>query len=136
MATSPAFRQQYLVHDTLSLRRGRGLRQSCFKTMLVGNQIAADGSFPQEMRRTKPYGYSLFNLEAMAMVCQILSTPEDNLWAFELPDGRGMRKAMEFMFPYILNKKSWPLKADVMYDGEWPMRQSSLLFAGLALGNS
>jgi hypothetical protein len=107
-----------------------------FKTMLVGNQIAADGSFPQEMRRTKPYGYSLFNLEAMATVCQILSTPEDNLWAFELPDGRSMRKAMEFMFPYILNKKSWPLKADVMYDVEWPMRQSSLLFAGLAFGKS
>jgi hypothetical protein len=107
-----------------------------FKTMLVANQIAADGSFPQEMRRTKPYGYSLFNLEAMATVCQILSTPEDNLWAFELPDGRGMHKAMEFMFPYILNKKSWPLKADVMYDAEWPMRQSSLLFAGLAFVNS
>src|SRR2546421_2300186 len=28
------------------------------------NQIAADGSFPQELRRTKPYGYSLFNLRS------------------------------------------------------------------------
>src|SRR5207253_4232271 len=85
--------------------------------------------------RTKPYGYSLFNLEAMATICQILSAPEDNLWSFALPDGRGMRKAMDYMSPYIRNKKSWPLKPDVMYDQEWPMRQSSLLFAGLALGN-
>ena len=103
-----------------------------FKTVLLPNQLAADGSFPQELRRTKPYGYSLFNLEAMAAVCQILSTPQDNLWTFELPDGRGMRKALSYMAPYIRDKKSWPLAKDVMYDDQWPMRQSSLFFAGLA----
>ena len=107
-----------------------------FKTVIVPNQIAADGSFPQELRRTKPYGYSLFNLEAMATVCQILSTPADNLWTFESPDGRSMRRAMEYMAPFIRDKKTWPLKPDVMYDSEWPMRQSSLLFAGLAFGRA
>ena len=105
-----------------------------FTTVLVPGQIAADGSFPQELRRTKPYGYSLFNLEAMAAICQILSTPEKNLWAFESSDGRGMRKAMEFMAPHIRDKRNWKLAADVMYDQYWPMRQSSLLFAGLAYG--
>lgn len=103
-----------------------------FREVLVPNQLAADGSFPEELRRTKPYGYSLFNLEALAAVCQILSTPRDDLWKFELPDGRGMRKALEYMAPFIRDKKRWPLKPDVMYDAEWPMRQSSLLFAGLA----
>ncbi len=107
-----------------------------FKTVLVPNQIAADGKFPEELRRTKPYGYSLFNLEAMATVCQILSTPGDNLWKFTLPDGRGFARAVEYMYPYIKDKKSWPLKPDVMYDAEWPMRQSSLLFAGRAFGKS
>jgi hypothetical protein len=106
-----------------------------FKTVLAPNQMAADGSFPQEMRRTKPYGYALFNLDAMATICQILSTAQDNLWTFELADGRGMRKAMAFMAPYIRDKKSWPLKPDVMYDQEWPMRQCSLLFAGQAFDN-
>ncbi len=104
-----------------------------FRTVLLPNQLAADGSFPQELRRTKPYGYSLFNLEAMSTVCQILSTPQNNLWVFQLADGRGMRKAMEYMVPYMKDKKSWPLKPDVMYADQWPMRQSSLLFAGLAL---
>jgi hypothetical protein len=107
-----------------------------FKTVIVPNQIAADGSFPEELRRTKPYGYSLFNLEAMATVCQILSTPTDNLFTFQTADGRGFRKAMEYMAPFIRDKKAWPLKADVMYDDQWPMRQSSLLFAGLALNRS
>ena len=113
------------------------LQQYCrerFKAVLVPTQIEKDGSFPLEMRRTKPYGYSLFNLDAMTAICQILSTSADNLWTFETADGRGMRKAMSFMTPYIRDKKSWPLKPDVMYDEHWPMRHSSLLFAGLAFG--
>jgi hypothetical protein len=104
-----------------------------FKTVLVPNQIAADGSFPEELRRTKPYGYSLFNLEALATICQILSTGKDNLWIFALPDGRSVARALAYMFPYIKDKKSWPLKPDVMYDEDWPMRQNSLLFGGEAL---
>lgn len=104
-----------------------------FKTIIVPNQIAANGSFPEELRRTKPYGYSLFNLEAMATICQILSTASDNLFIFETADGRGFRRAMEYMAPFIRDKKSWPLKPDVMYDQDWPMRQNSLLFAGLGL---
>ena len=104
-----------------------------FKTVLVPNQIAVNGSFPEELRRTKPYGYSLFNLDAMATICELLSTPNDNLWTFTTSDGRGISKAVEYMYPFIKNKKSWPLKPDVMYDSEWPMRQASLLFAGRAL---
>jgi hypothetical protein len=117
------------------LTKNRELLDYCrtrFREVLVPNQMAADGSFPQELRRTKPYGYSLFNLEALAAICQILSTERDDLWRFELPDGRGMKRALEYMAPFIRDKKSWPLKPDVMYDAEWPMRQSSLLFAGLA----
>jgi hypothetical protein len=105
-----------------------------YKTVLLPGQIAADGSFPLELKRTKPYGYSLFNLDAMAAVCQVLSTSEDNLWTFRLPDGRGMRRAMEFMVPFIADKKKWPHPPDVMYFDQWPVRHPSLLFAGLALG--
>jgi hypothetical protein len=97
-----------------------------YKTVLAPNQIAPDGSFPQELRRTKPYGYSLFNLDAMATICQTLSTPSDNLFV-------DMRKAMEFMYPFIADKTTWPHPPDVMYFKEWPVRQPSLLFAGLAL---
>lgn len=107
-----------------------------FKTVVVPNQIAADGSFPLELRRTKPYGYSLFNLDAMTTIAQILSTPDDNLWTFALPDGRGIARAMEYMSPYIKDKNRWPLEPDAMYDAEWPMRHSSLLFAGKALGKA
>ena len=105
-----------------------------FRTVLVPGQLAADGSFPLETARTKPYGYSLFNLDAMATVAEILSTPRDDLWRFELPDGRGLRRAVSWMAPFIRDRKGWPFPPDVMYDDQWPMRQASLLFAGLAYG--
>jgi hypothetical protein len=104
-----------------------------FKEVIVPNQIERDGSLPQELRRTKPYGYSLFNLEALTTIAEILSTRDDNLWTFETTDGRGIRRAMEFMFPFIKDKKKFPKPPDVMYYDEWPMRQSSLLFGGIAL---
>jgi hypothetical protein len=104
-----------------------------YRTVLVPNQIAADGSFPEELRRTKPYGYSLFNLDAMAMVCEIGSTPRENLWTFALSDGRGMRRACAYMVPFIADKKKWSRPPDVMYFDEWPVRHPALLFAGRAL---
>jgi len=119
----------HLVGDTgaLSFCRTR------FKTVLLPNQMAADGSFPEELRRTKPYNYSLFNLDGMGLICRILSTPEDNLWEFTLPDGRNMRKGMEFLYPYIADKSKWPYPRDVMYFEYFPVRLPSLLFAGIAL---
>lgn len=106
-----------------------------YKTVLLPTQFAADGSFPLELRRTKPYSYSLFNLDVMSTVCQILSTPQDNLWTYRLPDGRGMEKAVSYMYPFIRDKKSWPLPADVEHFEDFPNRQPSLLFAGLAYCN-
>src|ERR1051325_4961020 len=78
-----------------------------FKEVFVAKQMTNDGSFPQELRRTKPYGYSIFQLDNMATLCQLLSAPQDDLWKFELPDGRGIRKAMEFLYPYLADKNKW-----------------------------
>jgi hypothetical protein len=124
------------VAEFASYTGNQELRAFCsnrYKTVLAPNQIAADGSFPQELRRTKPYSYCIFNLDAMSTVCQILSTPEDNLWTFTLPDGRSMGKAVAFMFPFLADKKSWPHPPDVEYFDQFPVRQPSLLFAGVAL---
>lgn len=104
-----------------------------FKTVLIPNQEAADGSFPEELRRTKPYSYSLFNLEALSILAQTLTTSEDNLWTWQLPDGRGMKRAMSYMYPFIADKSKWSKPPDVMYFQDWPVRQQSLLFSGLAL---
>jgi len=105
-----------------------------FTTVFIPKQMASDGSFPAELKRTKPYGYSIFQLDNMATLCQVLSTPELDLWQFTLPDGRGIRAGVAFLYPYLADKSTWPHKPDVMAWDGWPARQPSLLFAGLALG--
>ena len=105
-----------------------------FKEVFVPKQMATDGSFPLELARTKPYGYSIFQLDNMTLLCQVLSTEADNLWTFELPDGRGIRKAVAYLFPFLADKAKWPLKPDVQAWDGWPSRQPALLFAGLAFG--
>jgi hypothetical protein len=105
-----------------------------FKEVLLVNQMAPDGSFPLELARTKPYGYSIFQLDNVATFCQVLSTEGDNLWEFTLADGRGIRRGVEFLYPYLADKSKWPHKPDVQAWEAWPARQPCLLFAGLAFG--
>ncbi|MET0466740.1 MAG: alginate lyase family protein [Chitinophagaceae bacterium] len=106
-----------------------------FKSKLLPEQMAADGSFSLELKRTKPYGYSIFNLDAMTTICQVLSTPKDDLWSFNLPDGRNMRKGIEFLYPFIKDKNKWTFQQDVMYWNNWPVAQPSLVFGAARFNN-
>jgi hypothetical protein len=107
-----------------------------FKTTLIPAQVGSDGGFPLELARTKPYGYSLFNLDALGMLAHMLSTGADNLWEFRLSDGRNLAECFHFMAPFIADKQTWPYRHDVQYFDDLPVRQPSLLFAALAYGNT
>ncbi len=98
-----------------------------FTCVLVRSLIAPNGSFPLELARTKPYGYCLFNLDARGTLCEILASVSDTVWTFETLDGHGIRKAVDYMFPFIADNRRWLLPADVQYFAEWPVRQPSLL---------
>lgn len=103
-----------------------------FKEVLLPNQMAPDGGFPLEMARTKPYGYTIFNLDVMSAVAVVLSTPAEDLMKFRLADGRGMVRGVEFLAPFLADKSKWKLPPDVLYWKEWPVRQPALLFGALA----
>lgn len=106
-----------------------------FKEVFVARQMTNDGSFPAELKRTKPYGYSIFQLDNMASLAQLLSNGQENLWYYAPPNsGKGMRQAMAFLYPFLADKSKWPLKPDIQAWDGWPARQPCLLFAGLALG--
>ncbi|MFT5883622.1 MAG: hypothetical protein ACI9IP_000061 [Arcticibacterium sp.] len=106
-----------------------------FKDVLLPNQMADDGSFPLELARTKPYGYSLFNLDAFCNLAQILSTKEDNLFEYITEDGKSLKKGIEFIYPFISDKSKWPFDKDIYIWEEWPACHSSLLFTALAYDN-
>ena len=75
--------------------------------------------------------YSVFNLDAMTMICQILSNSADDLWVYETATGKSIKKGICYLVPYIKNKNDWPLKPDVMYWEEWPVAQPFLVFGAV-----
>ncbi|WP_235032893.1 alginate lyase family protein [Sphingobacterium sp. 18053] len=120
-----------LVQDTVLLN-------TCayrYAHVLLPNQMEANGSFPRELQRTKPYGYALFNLDAMTMICQILSKTNTPLWQYTLSDGRTIKTGIDFMVPYIAAKEKWPYQKDVMYWDQWPIAHPALVFSAVAFQN-
>ena len=104
-----------------------------FRAKYLYSMMASDGSFPKEISRTKPYGYSLFIIDLMAGIAQIASTDDQNLWLFETENGRSMRLGLDFIVQFVKDKSSWPYAKDLQYWDEWPMRHASLLFGGYQL---
>lgn len=102
-----------------------------FMQTLLPNQMAADGSFPKELARTKPYGYALFNLDAFVMNSLILSDETGDLWTYSGPDGQSIKQGLSYMHPFVDNKKTWPLDPDVMYWDNWPVAHPSFIFGAL-----
>lgn len=100
------------------------------KTVIVPTQIAPDGRQPLELARTKPYAYSLFNLDVLAASAWLLGGRD--LIGWQTPDGRSIAGAVDFMAPYIADKARWPFAKDIEYWDGFPVRQPSLLFGGLA----
>ena len=102
-----------------------------YRTVLLPNQMAANGSFPLELERTKPYGYSLFNLDAMTTLCHLLTTSEENLWDYTTTDGRNIEKGIAWLFPFVKDKNSWKHQPDIMFWEEWPVAHPFLLFGSI-----
>jgi hypothetical protein len=102
-----------------------------YKDVLL-TQMDADGSFPRELARTKPYGYSIFNFDVMAGLCQSLKGPQLDPTAFHTADGRGLCKGAEFIYPYLKDKSAWKWAKDVEHFDSWPVRSPGLLFSGIA----
>lgn len=76
----------------------------------IFQQIEPDGSQPLELARTKSFSYTVMNLHAfleLAALGQKVGVP---LWNVTSKDGRSIKKAFQFMLPYITNKKEWQFK--------------------------
>jgi hypothetical protein len=97
-----------------------------YKQIILPNQMATNGSFPLEIERTKPFAYSLFNLDGMATLTWLI-----DCWDFKLEDGRGMEKGVGFLKPFLLDINSWTYPKDVSYWDEQPGRRPFMFFAAL-----
>ena len=104
-----------------------------FTQKFIGTQMAMDGGFPLELARTKPYAYSLFQLDNLSTLGWVLSDAGTDFWRYTLPDGRGLARGVEFMTPFVADKGRWTRPPDVQAWEGWPARPVFLLLGGLAL---
>ncbi len=103
-----------------------------FRRSTLRNQVAGDGRFPQELATANPYRNTLMNFDLLAGLCQLLTSPFDDVWHYELQDGPGMRAVAAFLFPLIADRNKWPYIADAEHFRDLPGRRPALLFAGRA----
>ena len=78
-----------------------------FKTKRIATQINTDGSQPKELSRTKSVNYSTMNLWAMTWMASMSQQVGVDLWNYQTTDGRSIKKAYNFLLPYVLNPSTW-----------------------------
>lgn len=103
-----------------------------FKSSTIRAQINVDGTFHNELTTPNPYRNTLFNMDMLAGVCVLLTTRFETVWDYELQDGPGMRSVIARLYPFILDRGTWPYRADAKYFNDLPIRRPSLLFAARA----
>ncbi|MFZ1749690.1 MAG: alginate lyase family protein, partial [Saprospiraceae bacterium] len=88
-------------------------------------QLAEDGSFPDELSRTRPYHYTLYNLDAWCMFALQVSSKSDNYGQYRSKNG-SIRQAIDFLIPYIKGQKQWTLLTDLEFKFEPEVSDYSL----------
>ncbi|WNO75753.1 alginate lyase family protein [Streptomyces sp. AM8-1-1] len=74
----------------------------------IDPQIAADGSQPQELARTRSWHYSTFDLVAYTRLADIGEQVGVDLWAYRGPQGQSLFKAVDYLLPAATGASPWP----------------------------
>ncbi|MCT9092035.1 alginate lyase family protein [Streptomyces sp. ASQP_92] len=74
----------------------------------IDPQIAADGSQPQELTRTRSWHYSTFDLVAYTRLAAIGNQVGVPLWAYRGPQGQSLFKAVRYLLPAATGAAAWP----------------------------
>jgi hypothetical protein len=77
------------------------------KTKRIAAQVEPDGSQPGELKRTRSLTYVLFNLNAMVSLAMLGDEVGVDIWNYSDAQGRGLRKAIDWVIPYAKGQKPW-----------------------------
>jgi hypothetical protein len=73
----------------------------------IAAQIRPDGSQPEELARTRPMHYSLFNIEPFSRLAELGRHVGVDLWSYRAPNGASLHQAVLFVAPYLDSTKKW-----------------------------
>jgi len=71
-------------------------------------QIEPDGQQSLETTRSKSFSYSGFNLLGLFRLANIGQNINIDLWNYQTEDGRSIRKALDYLLPYLNKERKWP----------------------------
>ena len=71
-------------------------------------QMDRQGRFLQELERTRSWHYSHYVVDAAARLATIAECAGLDLWRAQLPDGRSMATAQDFLARYQASPRHWP----------------------------
>jgi len=74
----------------------------------IATQIEPDGRQPLELKRTKSYSYTLYNLDALFTLAEFGSAVGVDLFGFRTQDGRSLRAGLDYVAPYLRPDMKWP----------------------------
>lgn len=79
-----------------------------FAEKRLARHIEPDGSQPYELDRTKSYGYSVFNLEALFAGATLARDLGIDLWHWSDQEHGSLQKALDYLMPHTFSGKPWP----------------------------
>ncbi len=90
-----------------------GLFDQCLESFLdhvLPSQLTGKGAFADEITRADAMHYSLFNLDAFVLMAELAYVNGRGLvlWQAERGPGSSIRKAMDFLLPYLTDEAPWP----------------------------